>query len=137
MTSPDAICREENCAFDCARQGILIGTAFGGITSFAGGCETIATSTVRKMNPFCIPFAISNMGGAMLAMDTGAMGPNYSINTACATGNYCMLNGYDHIQNGEADIMLVRPFICPNPCSAPYLLRFAEDCALRLACTLP
>ena len=43
------------------------------------------------MNPFCVPFAINNMGGAMLAMDVGFMGPNYSISTACATGNYCIL----------------------------------------------
>lgn len=44
------------------------------------------------MNPFCIPFAIHNMGGALLAMDLGFMGPNYPINTACATGNYCILS---------------------------------------------
>ena len=43
------------------------------------------------MNPFCIPFSILNMGGALLAMDLGFMGPNYPINTACATGNYCLL----------------------------------------------
>ena len=43
------------------------------------------------MNPFCIPFAINNMSGALLAMDLGFMGPNYSISTACATGNYCIL----------------------------------------------
>ena len=45
----------------------------------------------RRMNPFCIPFAINNMGGALLAMDLGFMGPNYSISTACATGNFCIL----------------------------------------------
>lgn len=45
----------------------------------------------RRMNPFCIPFAITNMSGALLAMDVGFMGPNYSISTACATGNYCIL----------------------------------------------
>ena len=60
----------------------------------------------RKMNPFCIPFAITNMGSAMLAMDTGLMGPNYSISSACATGNYCMLNAVKHIRAGEADVML-------------------------------
>ena len=45
----------------------------------------------RKMNPFCIPFAITNMSSALLAMDLGFMGPNYNISTACATGNYCIL----------------------------------------------
>lgn len=42
----------------------------------------------KKMNPFCIPFAITNMSGALLAMDLGFMGPNYAINTgrAGATG---------------------------------------------------
>jgi hypothetical protein len=35
----------------------------------------------KKMNPFCIPFAITNMSGALLAMDLGFMGPNYAINT--------------------------------------------------------
>jgi 3-oxoacyl-[acyl-carrier-protein] synthase II len=58
------------------------------------------------MNPFCIPFAITNMSGALLAMDLGFMGPNYAINTACATGNYCITAAADHIRRGEADIML-------------------------------
>jgi 3-oxoacyl-[acyl-carrier-protein] synthase II len=58
------------------------------------------------MNPFCIPFAITNMAGALLAMDTGFMGPNYAINTACASGNYCIHNAAGHIARGEADLML-------------------------------
>lgn len=34
------------------------------------------------------------------------MGPNYSISTACATGNYCILAAADHIRRGDADLML-------------------------------
>ena len=49
------------------------------------------------MNPFCIPFAINNMGGALLAMDLNFMGPNYSISTACATGNFCILRWGPHL----------------------------------------
>lgn len=30
------------------------------------------------------------------------MGPNYSISTACATGNFCILNAANHITRGEA-----------------------------------
>ncbi|GFR42796.1 hypothetical protein Agub_g3761 [Astrephomene gubernaculifera] len=88
------------------RCGTLVGTAMGGMTSFANAVEALETSGHRKMNPFCIPFAITNMGGAMLAMDLGFMGPNYSISTACATGNYCILSAADHIRRGDADLML-------------------------------
>ncbi|KAL6777031.1 KAS2 [Auxenochlorella protothecoides x Auxenochlorella symbiontica] len=86
--------------------GILIGTAMGGMTTFASGVEALTLSGHRKMNPFCIPFSIGNMGGAMLAMDLGFMGPNYSISTACATGNYCIISAANHIRNGDAVLML-------------------------------
>jgi 3-oxoacyl-[acyl-carrier-protein] synthase II len=46
------------------------------------------------------------MAGALLAIDLGFMGPNYSISTACATANYCIYAAAKHIQNGDADIML-------------------------------
>lgn len=91
---------------DLMRAGILIGSAMGGMTSWAGGVEALTLSGYRKMNPFCVPFSITNMGGAMLAMDLGFMGPNYSISTACATGNYCIISAAQHIQRGEADLML-------------------------------
>eukprot|EP00884_Botryococcus_braunii_P010888 jgi/Botrbrau1/19800/Bobra.0124s0048.3 len=91
---------------DPGRCGVLVGTAMGGMTAFAAGVEALVTVGHGRMSPFCIPFAITNMGGAQLAMDLGFMGPNYSISTACATGNYCLLNAADHIRRGDADIML-------------------------------
>ncbi|GFS29080.1 fatty acid biosynthesis 1 [Actinidia rufa] len=36
----------------------------------------------------------------------GWMGPNYSISTACATSNFCILNAANHIIRGETDMML-------------------------------
>ncbi|GFY98549.1 fatty acid biosynthesis 1 [Actinidia rufa] len=81
--------------------------ADGGITEdvFNDAIEALRIS-YRKMNPFCVPFATTNMGSAMLAMDLGWMGPNYSISTACATSNFCILNAANHIIRGEADMML-------------------------------
>lgn len=45
----------------------------GGMHSFAGAVEAMTTQGHKKMNPFCIPFAITNMGGALAAMDIGFM----------------------------------------------------------------
>ncbi|KAK6147595.1 hypothetical protein DH2020_018507 [Rehmannia glutinosa] len=41
------------------------------------------------------------IGSAMGGMK-GWMGPNYSISTACATSNFCILNAANHIIRGEA-----------------------------------
>jgi 3-oxoacyl-[acyl-carrier-protein] synthase II len=93
-------------ALDLTRCGSLIGSAMGGMHSFATAIEAMETSGHRKMNPFCIPFAITNMGSALAAMDVGFMGPNYSISSACASGNFCIQNAADHIRKGDADLML-------------------------------
>ncbi|EFJ25649.1 hypothetical protein SELMODRAFT_149056 [Selaginella moellendorffii] len=90
---------------DKTKCGVLIGSAMGGMQVFSDAIEALRVS-YRKMNPFCVPFATTNMGSAMLAMDLGWMGPNYSISTACATSNYCMLSAANHIVRGEADVML-------------------------------
>ncbi|GER36104.1 3-oxoacyl-[acyl-carrier-protein] synthase II [Striga asiatica] len=90
---------------DKRRCGVLIGSAMGGMKVFNDAIEALRIS-YRKMNPFCVPFATTNMGSAILAMDLGWMGPNYSISTACATGNFCILNAANHIIRGEADMML-------------------------------
>ncbi|KAF6174311.1 hypothetical protein GIB67_040804 [Kingdonia uniflora] len=90
---------------DKTRCGVLIGSAMGGMKVFNDAIEALRIS-YRKMNPFCVPFATTNMGSAMLAMDLGWMGPNYSISTACATSNFCILNAANHIIRGEANMML-------------------------------
>ena len=50
--------------------------------------------------------AVAAQGGALLAIDIGFMGPNFSISTACATSNYCIHAAAEQIQQGKADVML-------------------------------
>uniref|UniRef100_UPI0005C8A83A 3-oxoacyl-[acyl-carrier-protein] synthase II, chloroplastic-like isoform X2 n=1 Tax=Fragaria vesca subsp. vesca TaxID=101020 RepID=UPI0005C8A83A len=90
---------------DKSRCGVVIGSALGGMRVFSDGVEALRTS-YKKMNPFSVPFATTSMGSAILAMDLGWMGPNYSISTACATSNFCILNAANHIVRGETDMML-------------------------------
>ncbi|XP_039027822.1 3-oxoacyl-[acyl-carrier-protein] synthase II, chloroplastic-like [Hibiscus syriacus] len=90
---------------DKAKCGVLIGSGMGGVKVFNDAIEALRIS-YRKMKSFCIPFATTNMASAMLAIDLGWMGPNYSISTACATSNFCIFNAANHIIRGEADMML-------------------------------
>jgi 3-oxoacyl-[acyl-carrier-protein] synthase II len=88
------------------RCGILIGSGMGGMRVFSDGIETLVKESFRRISPFFVPYIITNMGGALLAIDLGFKGPNYSISTACATSNNCIVSAAEHIQRGDADLML-------------------------------
>ncbi|KAK9094006.1 hypothetical protein Scep_025475 [Stephania cephalantha] len=91
---------------DRTKIGVLVGSGMGGLTAFTSGVESLLLKGYKKITPFFIPYSITNMGSALLAIDTGLMGPNYSISTACATANYCFYSAANHIRRGEADIMV-------------------------------
>jgi 3-oxoacyl-[acyl-carrier-protein] synthase II len=93
-------------SLDKPRCGILIGSGMGGMSIFYDGVETLLQKTFRRLTPFFVPYIITNMGGALLAIDLGFMGPNYSISTACATSNYCIQAAAEQIRQGNADLML-------------------------------
>jgi len=93
-------------ALDKQRCGLLIGTGMGGLTIFQDGVKDLLNKGPKKMSPFFIPFAITNMGSALLAIELGFMGPNYSISTACATANYAFVSAANHIRSGEVDLMV-------------------------------
>lgn len=86
--------------------GVLIGSGMGGMSVFVEGVKTLENRGARKISPFFIPYILINMSGALLAMDIGFLGPNYSISTACATGNNAFISAANHIRNGDAELML-------------------------------
>ena len=91
---------------DKTRCGIIIGSGMGGMQVFYDGVETILTKGHKRLTPFFIPYIITNMGGALLGIDLGFMGPNYSISTACATANFSIHAAVREIREGKADLML-------------------------------
>lgn len=91
---------------DKERCGVLIGSGMGGMTVFNDGVQTLIEKGHKRITPFFIPFVLTNMPGAMLAMDLGFMGPNYSISTACATSNNAIISAANHIRLGHANLMI-------------------------------
>lgn len=88
------------------RCGVLIGSGMGGMSMFADGVQTLLEKGQRRVSPFFVPYILTNMGGALLSIDIGFMGPNYSVSTACATANYAIISAANHIRRGDADLML-------------------------------
>lgn len=86
--------------------GVIIGSGMGGMSSFYNGVHTVKDKGHKRLTPFFVPYIITNMAGSLISMEYGFTAPTYSVSTACATGNYALHNGRQHILAGEADIMV-------------------------------
>ncbi|NGX56324.1 MAG: 3-oxoacyl-[acyl-carrier-protein] synthase 2 [Candidatus Anoxychlamydiales bacterium] len=91
---------------DKTKIGTIISSGMGGMQAFSDGVETLITKNYKRLTPFFVPMIITNMAGALLAIDMGFQGPNYSISTACATSNYSIHAAAEEIRRGSANIMI-------------------------------
>ena len=89
------------------RVGVIISSAVGGIGAIQAGSETLAESGARRLSPFLIPMMMSNGASGMTAMDFGAMGPNFSIASACASSNDAIGIGWMLLRAGMIDSAIV------------------------------
>lgn len=93
-------------SFDKKRCGVILGSGMGGMEVFSDNISVLKEKGPSRVTPFLIPYIISNMAGALIGIDFGFMGPNYSISTACATGNNSIIAAAEHIRRGDADFMI-------------------------------
>jgi 3-oxoacyl-[acyl-carrier-protein] synthase II len=98
--------QDELSNLDKTKIGAIISSGMGGMQTFSDGVETIIKQSYRRLTPFFVPMIITNMAGALLAIDLNIQGPNYSISTACATSNYSIHAAAEEIRRGSANIML-------------------------------
>src|SRR5512141_298572 len=89
------------------RVGVLIGTGIGGISTMLEAYDVLKERGPDRVSPFLIPMMISDSAAGVLAIRTGARGPNMSLATACATGTNALGEAAAMIRRDAADIMLV------------------------------
>jgi 3-oxoacyl-[acyl-carrier-protein] synthase II len=88
------------------RVGILIGTGIGGISTFMENVDMLRQRGPERVSPFLVPMMISDSAAGLLAIRTGARGPNMAIASACATGTNVVGEALEMIRRGAADVML-------------------------------
>lgn len=91
---------------NAGRVGVLVGSGIGGLPGIEKGALLCARQGPRRLSPFYVPGHIINMISGHLAIRYGAMGPNYAIVSACATGTHNIGHALQLIRCGAADAML-------------------------------
>ena len=88
------------------RVGVLIGTGIGGIGTMMENVDVLYERGPERVSPFLVPMMIADSAAGLLAIRTGARGPNMAIVSACATGTNVVGEASEMIRRGAADVML-------------------------------
>ena len=90
---------------DGNRVGVIWGAGIGGLETFYD--EVRAYSDDRpRFSPFFIPKMIANIAGGLISIRYGFRGPNYTTVSACASASHAIIDAFNMIRLGKADIML-------------------------------
>lgn len=91
---------------DPTRVGVIIGTAFGGMDTFEKAALELHKNGPGAIGPYTIPMILGNTPAGIVGMETGAKGPNFGVQTACATATHAFGEAIRLMRNGDADVMI-------------------------------
>ena len=103
----DAKLEEEGINKD--RVGVIVAAGIGGLHTFeeeAGYYAVHGEEQGPKYNPFFIPKMIADIASGHITMQYGFHGPNYGVVSACASSNNAIIDAFNLIRLGKANVMV-------------------------------
>jgi 3-oxoacyl-[acyl-carrier-protein] synthase II len=88
------------------RIGICIGSGIGGINTQFDNSAALVGKGHRRVSPYYIPACIGNIASGFISIIHGIRGPNFSMQTACATANHSLGTAFMVIRSGMAEVMV-------------------------------
>ncbi|MEM8604709.1 MAG: beta-ketoacyl-ACP synthase II, partial [Cyanobacteria bacterium P01_H01_bin.121] len=86
--------------------GIIIGTGVGGLKVMEDQQTVLIQKGPARCSPFTVPMMIANMAAGLVAIHTGAQGPNVTTVTACASGSNAIGDAFRLVQRGDVPAMI-------------------------------
>jgi len=94
-------------SIDKDRVGVIWASGIGGLATLEKEIEEhILGNGVPKHNPFLIPKMIQDIAAGMISIQYGFRGINYATVSACASSSHSLMNAFDYIRLGKANIMV-------------------------------
>lgn len=91
---------------DLSKFGVSIGSGIGGLGTIEENKIKLAANGPKKISPFFVPGAISNMVSGYASLKFGLQGPNISIASACSSASHSIGYSFRSIAHGDANLML-------------------------------
>ena len=89
------------------RIGVVWGSGIGGIDTFFDQVRGFVDNELNpRFNPFLIPMMISDITPGRISMKHGLRGPNYTTVSACASSTNALIDAFNLIRLGKADVIV-------------------------------
>ncbi len=96
-----------NAGLDPDRIGVIWGSGIGGLRTFLDEVIGFAKGDgTPRFNPFFIPKMIADIASGHISMRYGFRGPNYTTVSACASSTNALIDAFNYIRLGQADVIL-------------------------------
>ncbi len=94
-------------SLDKNRVGVIWGSGNGGIETFTEEMiEFVKNGETPRFNPFFIPKIIADIASGIISIKYGLRGPNFTTISACATSTTAIIEAFNHIRWGKADMIV-------------------------------
>jgi len=92
---------------DRNRVGVIWGSGNGGIETFTEEMiDFVKNGETPRFNPFFIPKIIADIASGIISIKYGLRGPNFTTISACATSTTAIIDSFNHIRWGKADMIV-------------------------------
>jgi len=89
------------------RVGVIFASGIGGLITFQEEVSAFALGDgTPRFNPFFIPKMILDIAAGQISMRHGFRGPNYAVVSACASSTNAIIDAFDVIRLGKADVIV-------------------------------
>jgi 3-oxoacyl-[acyl-carrier-protein] synthase II len=90
-----------------ARAGVIWGSGIGGLRTFQDEVTDFTKGDgTPRFNPFFIPKMIADISAGFISIKYGFRGPNFVTVSACASATNALIDAFNYIRLGKADIFI-------------------------------
>ncbi|MBM3168797.1 MAG: beta-ketoacyl-ACP synthase II [Bacteroidetes bacterium] len=92
---------------DLSRAGVIWGSGIGGLRTFQEEVMEFSKGDgTPRFNPFFIPKMIADIAAGFISIKYGFRGPNFVTVSACASATNALIDAFNYIRLGKADIFV-------------------------------
>jgi len=85
---------------------IVTGSCTGGQTTEDEGFVNLYRNNSPRVNPFTIPRTMENAAASRISLETGVVGPTYTISTACSSSNHAIGQAFWMVRSGAVEMAI-------------------------------